>query len=118
MTIFSDLIENSWIIFGFGSSCENFLHNVSLMLYGYSTTNLVPISKKCLFIVKDLNIITHKVSSKGNEVDTTKVEVITTLSPLSSVRGSIVSKAMLTLCYARHYLWDNPYLFKVYGIVD
>ncbi|XP_045809427.1 uncharacterized protein LOC123903826 isoform X3 [Trifolium pratense] len=92
MAIFSDLIEKCIEIFMddftvFGSSYENCLHNLNLVLQKCRETNLVLNWEKCQFMVQECIILGHKVSNKGIEVDPAKVEVISKLPPPSSVKG-------------------------------
>jgi hypothetical protein len=92
MAIFSDLIEKCIEIFMddftvFGSSYENCLHNLNLVLQKCRDTNLVLNWEKCQFMVQECIILGHKVSNKGIEVDPAKVEVISKLPPPNSVKG-------------------------------
>jgi hypothetical protein len=43
--------------------------------------------EKCHFMVREGNVIGHKVSEKGIEVDNVKIEVIEQLSPPTNVKG-------------------------------
>ncbi|XP_074377003.1 putative mitochondrial protein AtMg00860 [Apium graveolens] len=65
----------------FGSSYDECLHNLSLVLKMCVETNLVLNWEKCYFTVKQGIILGHKVSSKGLEEDKAKVGVIENLPP-------------------------------------
>lgn len=92
MAIFSDLIVECIKIFMddfsvFGSSFDNCLHNLNLVLKRCRDTNLVLNWEKCQFMVQECIILGHKVSTKGIEVDPAKVEVIVKLPPPNSVKA-------------------------------
>ena len=74
MAIFSDMVEKFIEIFMddfsvFGSSFDNCLNNLSLVLQRCEETNLVLNWEKCHFMVQEGIVLGHKVSSKGIEVD-------------------------------------------------
>ncbi|GAA0185536.1 hypothetical protein LIER_32824 [Lithospermum erythrorhizon] len=86
MAIFSDLIEKCIEIFmddffGFGSSFDNFLFNLGLLMKRCDETNLVLNWEKYHFLVQEGILLGHKISSRGIEVDKAKVEVIEKLPP-------------------------------------
>ncbi|XP_071923253.1 uncharacterized protein [Coffea arabica] len=92
MAIFSDYIEKIMEIFMddfsvYGSSFDQCLHNLELILQRCEETNLVLNWEKCHFMVKEGIVLGHKISSKGIEVDQAKIEVIEKLPPPSNVKG-------------------------------
>ncbi|XP_071928189.1 uncharacterized protein [Coffea arabica] len=92
MAIFSDYIEKIMEIFMddfsvYGSSFDHCFHNLELILQRCEETNLVLNWEKCHFMVKEGIVLGHKISSKGIEVDKTKIEVIEKLPPPSNVKG-------------------------------
>ena len=92
MAIFSDLIENCLEVFMddfsvYGSSFDNCLQNLELVLKRCKETNLVLNWEKCQFMVSDSIVLGHKISQKGIEVDPAKVEVIAKLPPPNNVRA-------------------------------
>ena len=81
MSIFSDMVEDFIEIFMddffvFGSSFDDCLHNLDLVLNRCEETNLVLNLEKCHFMVREGNFLGHKISHEGIEVDKAKVEVI------------------------------------------
>ncbi|KAL8155728.1 hypothetical protein AgCh_000943 [Apium graveolens] len=78
MAIFSNMIGNNVEVFMddfsvFGTSYDECLHNLGLVLKRCVETNLVLNWEKCHFMVRQGIILGHKVSSKGLEVDKAKV---------------------------------------------
>lgn len=69
----------------FGSSYDNRLHNLPLVLERCEHANLVLNWGKCHFMVRG-NSFGHKISTKGIEVDCAKVEVIKKLPPPTNVK--------------------------------
>lgn len=92
MSIFSDYIEKIMEVFMddfsvFGSSFDNCLANLSLILQRCEETNLVLNWEKCHFMVQEGIVLGHKISAKGIEVDRAKIEVIEKLPPPINVKG-------------------------------
>ena len=70
----------------YGSSFDACLASLARVLNRCIETNLVLNFEKCHFIVKQGIILGHVVSSKGIEVDHTKVEVLSCIFYPTSVR--------------------------------
>ena len=109
MAIFHDMIENFIEIFMddfsvFGTSFDDCLHNLKLVLQRCEKTNLVLNWKKCHFMVQKGIVLGHRISSKGIEVDRAKVEVIEKLPPPSSVRA--VRSFLGHACFYRRFIRD------------
>ncbi|KAL4272327.1 hypothetical protein GQ457_13G012970 [Hibiscus cannabinus] len=90
--IFSDLNEDCLKIFmddfsTFGEDFEKCLSNLEKVLKTCKETNLVLNWEKCHFMVDEGIVLDHKISSKGMEVDKAKIEVISKLPPLTTVKG-------------------------------
>lgn len=91
LAIFYDMNEKFLEIFMneftlYGSTYEAHLHNLSLVLQRCEETNLVLNWKKCHFIVKEGNVLDHKVSSKGIVIDQAKMDVIERLPIPTSLK--------------------------------
>jgi hypothetical protein len=91
MSIFSDMVENFLEVFMddfsvFGTSFDNCLHNLSLMLKRYKETNLILSWEKSHFMVQEGIVLGHIVSKRGIEVDWAKVKLIENLPPPTSVK--------------------------------
>ena len=71
----------------FGSSFDNCLTNLDLMLARCEKTNLVLNWEKCHFMVKEGIVLGHKVSKAGIEVDRAKIDTIAKLPPPTNVKG-------------------------------
>ncbi|XP_050894797.1 uncharacterized protein LOC127101414, partial [Lathyrus oleraceus] len=83
-SIFSDMLEKHMEVFMddfsvFGSSFENCLYNLSLVLERCQQTNLILNWEKCHFMVREGIVLGHKISHQGIAVDKAKVEVIANL---------------------------------------
>ncbi|KAM6600262.1 hypothetical protein CsatA_019871 [Cannabis sativa] len=92
MAIFSDLIEKCIEVFMddfsvFGSSFDQCLSNLELVLARCEDSNLVLNWEKCHFMVTEGIVLGHKISKKGIEVDRAKVSTIENLPPPISVKG-------------------------------
>ena len=92
MAIFFDMVEESIEIFMddffvIGSSFDECLENVGLILKRCMETNLVLNWEKCHFMVREGIVLGHHISGKGIEVDRAKVEIIEKLPPPTSVKG-------------------------------
>jgi hypothetical protein len=70
MYIFFDMLEKHIEVFMddfsvFGSSFDNCLHNLSLVLERCQNTNLVLNWEKCHFMVREGIVLGHRISHKG-----------------------------------------------------
>ena len=70
-----------------GSTFDNCLHNLTLVLKRCMKTNLVLNSEKCHFMVREGIVFGHCISGRGIEVDRAKIEIIEKLPPPTSVKG-------------------------------
>jgi hypothetical protein len=91
MSIFSDMVEKFLEVFMddfsvFGSSFDNCLHNLSLVLKRCKETNLILSWEKSHFMVQEGIVLGHIVSKRGIEVGRAKVELIENLPPPTSVK--------------------------------
>nr|KYP32882.1 Retrovirus-related Pol polyprotein from transposon 17.6 [Cajanus cajan] len=92
LAIFSDLVEKSIEVFMddfsvFGSSFDECLANLEVVLRRCLEINLILNWEKCHFMVTEGIVLGHKISHKGIEVDPAKVEVIEKLPPPINVKG-------------------------------
>ena len=92
MVIFSDMVEKSIEVFMddfsvIGSTFDDCLHNLTLILKRCMETNLVLNWEKCHFMVREGIILGHRISGRGIEVDRAKIEIIEKLPPPTSVKG-------------------------------
>ena len=92
MAIFSEYIEEIMEVFMddfsvYGSSFDDCLSNLSLVLKRCEDTNLVLNWEKCHFMVNEGIVLGHLVSNRGIEVDRAKIETIEKLPPPCSVKG-------------------------------
>ncbi|XP_052624784.1 uncharacterized protein LOC128132304 [Lactuca sativa] len=90
--IFHDMVEKFMEVFMddffvFGSSFDNCLTNLDLMLARCEKTNLVLNWEKCHFMVKEGIVLGHKVSKARIEVDRAKIDTIAKLPPPTNVKG-------------------------------
>ena len=81
MAIFSNTVERTIEVFMddfsmLGKSFDNFLENLRQALIRCEETNLVLNWEKCHFKVKEGNVLGHRISEKGIEVDRAKLETI------------------------------------------
>lgn len=81
MAIFSDLVEKCIEVFMddfsvFGSSFDNCLGNLEMVLKRCEESNLVFNWEKCHFMVKEGIVLGHRISRNGIEVDKAKVSTI------------------------------------------
>jgi hypothetical protein len=86
ISIFSDMVERHLEVFMddfsiFGSSFEDCLHHLTLVLVRCMEKNLVLNLEKCHFMVKQEIVLGHVVSHKGIKVDKAKVDLISNLPP-------------------------------------
>jgi hypothetical protein len=89
--IFSDMVEHFLEIFMddfsvFGSTFEECLHHLTLVLVRCKETNLVLNWEKCHFMVKQGIVLRHVISHRGIEVDKAKVDLISNLPPPRTVK--------------------------------
>ncbi|GJW91572.1 reverse transcriptase domain-containing protein [Tanacetum coccineum] len=92
MAIFHDMIEETMEVFMdnfsvFGDSFLSCLSHLDKMLKRCEDTKLVLNWEKCHFMVKEGIVLGHKISKSGIEVDRAKVDVISKLPHLTSVKG-------------------------------
>ena len=71
----------------YGSSFENFLHNLGTVLHRCKDKNLALNWEKCHFMVKEGIVLEHKISTARLEVDKAKVSIIKSLIPATTVKG-------------------------------
>ncbi|KAL4385101.1 hypothetical protein GQ457_15G018550 [Hibiscus cannabinus] len=91
-SIFSDLNEDCLEIFmddfsTFGEDFDNCLSNLEKVIKRCKEKNLVLNWEKCHFMVDEGIVLSHKISSKGMEVEKAKIEVISKLPPPTIVKG-------------------------------
>ncbi|CAL8993245.1 unnamed protein product [Prunus brigantina] len=92
LAIFSDMIERFIEVFMddfsvFGSSFDNCLNHLFLVLQRCQETNLILNWEKCQFMVKRGVVLGHVISSKGIEVDKAKIDIISNMAAPASVKG-------------------------------
>ncbi|KAF8104119.1 hypothetical protein N665_0178s0005 [Sinapis alba] len=92
MSIFTNMIEDIMEVFMddfsvYGSSFSVCLSNLCRILRRCEEKDLVLNWEKCHFMVRDGIVLGHKISEKDIEVDKAKIEVMTSLQPLDSVKG-------------------------------
>jgi hypothetical protein len=71
----------------YGTSFDNYLHNLDKVLQRCEETNLVLNWAKCHFMVNEGIILGHKISKRGIEVDRAKVEAIEKMPCPRDVKG-------------------------------
>ena len=113
MAIFSDMVEKSIEVFMddfsvIGSTFDNCLHNLTLVLKRCMETNLVLNWEKCHFMVREGIVLEHRISRRGIEVDQAKITIIEKLPPPTSVKG-----VRSFLGHAGFYRWFIQYFSKV-----
>jgi hypothetical protein len=91
ISIFSDMVERFLEVFMddfsvFGSSFEECLHHLTLVLVRCKEKNLVLNWEKCHFMVQQGNVLGHVISHQGIEVDKGKVDLISNLPPPRMVK--------------------------------
>nr|GFB71048.1 reverse transcriptase domain-containing protein [Tanacetum cinerariifolium] len=92
MAIFYDMIEKTIEVFMddfsvFGNSFSSCLTSLENMLKRCEDTKLALNWEKSHFMVKEGIVLGHKISKKGIEVDKAKIEVISKLPHLTTVKG-------------------------------
>ena len=94
MSVFSDLAEEVMEIFMddfivYGSSFEECLHNLGIVLQRCKDNNLALNWEKCHFMLTEGIVLGHMISAKGLEVDKAKVLIIRNLMPPTTLKGII-----------------------------
>nr|GEY57478.1 DNA-directed DNA polymerase [Tanacetum cinerariifolium] len=92
MAIFHDMIEKTMKVFMddfsvFGNSFQTCLSHLEKMLKRFKDTNLCLSWENSHFMVKEVIILSHKISKNGIEVDKAKFDVITKLPHPTTVKG-------------------------------
>ena len=92
MSMFSDLVEEVMEIFMddftvYGSSFEQCLNNLETVLQRCKDKHLALNWEKCHFMVTEGIVLGHKISATGLEVDQSKISIIKTLAPPTTVKG-------------------------------
>ncbi|KAB2615360.1 hypothetical protein D8674_021948 [Pyrus ussuriensis x Pyrus communis] len=92
MSIFFDMIERCIEVFMddfsvFGTSFDNCLDNLTLVLKRCVETNLTLSWEQSNFMVRQGNVLGHVISNKGIEVDKAKIDLIAKLPPPTFVKG-------------------------------
>ena len=92
MFMFSDLVEEAMKIFMddflvYGSSFENCLKNLEIVLQRCQDKNLALNWEKCHFMVTKGIVLGHKIYAVRLEVDQAKVSIIETLLAPTTVKG-------------------------------
>ena len=95
MSVFSDLVEEVMEIFMddfsiYGSSFENCLENLEIVLHKCQDKNLALNWGKFHFMVTECIVLGHKCFVPVLEVDQAKVSIIETLIPPSTVKHIII----------------------------
>jgi hypothetical protein len=88
---FSDMVERFLEVFMddfsvFGSSFEECLHHLTLVLVRCKEKNLVLNWEKCHFMVQQGIVLGHVISRRGIQVDKAKVDLISNLPPPRTVK--------------------------------
>ena len=92
MAIFLDIVEKFIEVFMdvfsvIGSTFDDCLHNLTLVLNRCMETNLVLNWEKCHFMVREGIVLGNRISERGIEVDRAKILIIEKLPPPTSVKG-------------------------------
>ena len=92
MSMFSDLVEEVMEIFMddftvYGSCFEQCLNNLEIVLQRCKDKQLALNWEKCHFMVTEGIVLGHKISAIGLEVDQSKISIIKTLAPPTTVKG-------------------------------
>ena len=92
MSMFFDLVEEVMEIFMddftvYGSSFEQCLNNLETVLQRCKDKQLALNWEKCHFMVTEGIVLGHKISATGLEVDKSKISIIKTLAPPTTVKG-------------------------------
>jgi hypothetical protein len=91
LSIFSDMVERFLEIFmddfsAFGDSFDDCLTNLEKVLNRCEEKNLILNWEKCHFMVTNGIVLSHIISSKGIEVDKSKIELIANLPTPKSIK--------------------------------
>ena len=92
MSMFSDLVEEVMEVFMddftiYGFSFEHCLNNLETVLQRCKDKQLALNWEKCHFMVTEGIVLGHKIFATGLEVDQSKVSIIKTLAPPTTVKG-------------------------------
>ena len=92
MSMFLDLVEEVMEIFMddftvYGYSFEQCLNNLETMLQICKDKQLALNWEKCHFMVTEGIVLGHKISATGLEKDQSKISIIKTLAPPTTVKG-------------------------------
>ena len=92
MSMFSDLVEEFMEIFMddftvYGFSFDHCLNNLEKVLQRCKDKHLALNWEKCHFMVTEGIVLGHKIYATGLEVDQSKVSIIKTLAPPTTVKG-------------------------------
>ena len=92
MSMFSHLVEEVMEIFMddftvYGSSFEQCLNNLEIVLQRCKDKQIALIWEKCHFMVTEGIVLGHKIYATGLEVDQSKISIIKTLGPPIIVKG-------------------------------
>ena len=92
MSMFSDLVEEVMEIFMddftvYGSSFDHCLDKLKTVLQRCKDKQLALNWEKCHFMVIEGIVLGHKISTTGLEVDQSKVSIINTFAPPTTVKG-------------------------------
>ena len=92
MSVFSDMLGVPLEVFMddfsvFGDTFESCLHSLERVLKRCEETNLVLSWEKSNFMVQEGIVLGHVISERGIEVDRAKVQIMSTLSPPTLVKG-------------------------------
>jgi len=92
MSIFSDMVEQFLEVFTddfsvHGSSFQECLHHLNLVLIRCQENNLVLNWEKCHFMVKRGIVLGHVISENGIEVDKAKIDLISNLPLPKTVKN-------------------------------
>nr|GEZ18289.1 reverse transcriptase domain-containing protein [Tanacetum cinerariifolium] len=106
LAIFHDMVEKTMEVFMddfsvFGNSFENCHSRLYKMLQRCEDTNLSLNLEKSHFMVNEGNVLGHKISRNGIEVDRAKVDVIAKLPHLITVKENLAADHLSRL--------ENPY---------
>jgi hypothetical protein len=92
MAIFFDLVKKVMEVFMddfsvYDKTFEDCLANLNKVLKRCQMADLILNWEKCHFMVREGNVLGHKISEKWIEVDKAKIEVTEQLPPPTNVKG-------------------------------